>query len=371
MLLELIHWLPKVRPDWQWHLFLFEERLRQFGDPQVAETVTLDRTGCGNTGLERLRWVHTQLGQRVRSIRADMIFSLANIGSSAPCVPQVVFVHHPLPFFSEGMPREKIVQRLRFRFMRNQILRGARNSRGIIVQTNAMRDRIQQLEPGLGERLEVIPSGYRTVCSSVNIRESKKQLIDQATRPRLIYVSAPRIHKNHITLINALPFVLSEFPNVSLLVTEGLPDPYDSSLVTVMKTLTRRIQKLRLDNRVVRLGHLNSDEVDYALRNCDLMVFPSLNESFGLPLAEAIKANCPIVASDLPYAHDVAADGARYFEPNSPHSIAETIISVLSDTSIAQELRKTGSRRKSMFSYEIISDAVARALEHALRSSVR
>jgi glycosyltransferase involved in cell wall biosynthesis len=61
------------------------------------------------------------------------------------------------------------------------------------------------------------------------------------------------------------------------------------------------------------MGAPGKSEVMKELQISDMLVFPSLCESFGLPLVEAISVNKPIVAADLPYAHEVAKDCAVYF----------------------------------------------------------
>ena len=65
------------------------------------------------------------------------------------------------------------------------------------------------------------------------------------------------------------------------------------------------------------------------------MVFPSLAESFGLPLVEAMAAGCPVAAADRPYAREVAGPAAVYFDPLDPRALAECVIGVLGDPAAA------------------------------------
>ena len=97
-----------------------------------------------------------------------------------------------------------------------------------------------------------------------------------------------------------------------------------------------------------------------------LLLFPSMEESFGLELAEAMAAGCPIAASDLAYAHDVAGEAAVYFDPRSPHNMARTVINVLQSPALADVLRAEGAKRKGLYSYEKIASSIAEVLEQAV-----
>jgi glycosyltransferase involved in cell wall biosynthesis len=368
VLMELIHWLPQVRPDWRWHVFLFDRDLREFDDPSIAESVILVHIRKGDSGLARLHWVKCGLKKKITATKADVCFSLANIGAHKPSVPQVVFVHQSNAFFTEGLPKGAFLKRWRMRFMRRQILMGAIASQAVIVQTDAMREQMIRYAPSLNGCIHVIPSGYRTKKANQDIRNKKKALIDRAGKPRLIYVTHPSEHKNHDALISALPHILEKFPTAQLLLTLERDHPPNSRYEMFVQQICKSAHELKVSSSLVCLGILKHDEVTYALENSDLMVFPSLSESFGLGLVEAMAAGCPVVASDLPYAHDVAGNAAVYFDPHNPESIALAVTNVLKDENLRRKMQKSGYDRKHLYSYRIIADKIADVLDSAARS---
>lgn len=366
VLSELMHWLPKVRPEWIWHVFLFKRELREFDDPPVGDTVILEHICCGDSGLGRLHWVQSELQKRVRATEADALFSFANIGSPDPIVPQVVFVQQLNAFFNEGIPKHAITKRLRLRFMRHIILRGTLASRSVIVQTEAMREGMQQLEPSLSGSIHVVPSGYRTLSAHSLIRPEKKALIDKAARHRLIYVSHPSEHKNHMNLVKSLPAILECLPGVQVLLTLDRDDPPNRRYRGFVRKIARAAEDIDVADHIVWLGQLRPHEVFWALSQSDLMVFPSLSESFGLGLAESMAAGCPIVASDLPYAHEVAGEAALYFQPHEPQSIAHTVINALSNKERLVQMQRMGKDRAAQFHYGSIAERIASIIENAV-----
>ena len=369
ILCELLHWLPIVRPEWKWHVILFERELREFDDPPIDNNVTIEHTRLGNSGWRRIKWLRWQLKERVQGIGADALFAFANMGSDKPCIPQVLYVQQTNAFVKQGIATHTFIQGLKYWLIRQQILRGAKASHAVIVQTEAMRQCMLSFASDLGGRIQVIPSGYRSPSRVLILRPEKKFLIDGTIRPRLIYVSHPSYHKNHMTLVRAMPCILKRFPTANLLLTlekdrSSFPPSY-RKFVPLIKSLRKEAERLSVSQRLVWLGILDQGEVEYALRSSDLMVFPSLTESFGLGLVESMMAKCPVAAADLPYAHDVCGDAAVYFNPNDSESIANTVIAVCRDEATLGRLRSTGAERKSRFSYQRIAEEIACVLELA------
>lgn len=76
--------------------------------------------------------------------------------------------------------------------------------------------------------------------------------------------------------------------------------------------------------RITNYGWVSREETLALLSNARALVFPSQEESFGLPLVEAQMLNRPIIASELDYVRDVARP-SQTFDPNSDISIARAV----------------------------------------------
>jgi len=365
LLYELVQHLPLARPSWNWHLFMLPRRFRDFDDPPVSAAVTIESVPNAHTASGRLNWLLRASRERIKSVEADVTFSIANIGQLWPGVPGVVLCHQPNAFFEEGLRGASILCRARMRFMRNLILRGARVSEAVIVQTESMRQRLQELEPRLASRLQVIPSGYREPSSALPVRPDLMANVLRSPHPRLIYVSHPSTHKNHDAIIRALPEIRKRAPTATLMLTLDPKNPPNASYATFLQNITAEVKRAQVDSNVVWLGILNSEEIRWVLRASDLMVYPSLAESFGLPLAEAMEAGCPIAAADLPYAHDVAGQAAEYFDPQKPSSIASVVMSLVDNVPRLNEMRSCGRERSQKFSYRTIACEIAQTIERA------
>jgi hypothetical protein len=79
---------------------------------------------------------------------------------------------------------------------------------------------------------------------------------------------------------------------------------------------------------IVNLGHLNYNEIIKYYVSSKYIVFPSLTESFGLPLLEACIYNCKIIAADLEYVHEIIQPSIT-FNVNSEDDLVEIIYNTI------------------------------------------
>jgi glycosyltransferase involved in cell wall biosynthesis len=86
---------------------------------------------------------------------------------------------------------------------------------------------------------------------------------------------------------------------------------------------------LQTESTIRRLGYVDDNELAQLYAAAAVVVVPSLNEGFGLPVVEALAAGAQVVASDIPAFRWVAGRSATYFNPLSDVSIAEAMADAL------------------------------------------
>lgn len=136
------------------------------------------------------------------------------------------------------------------------------------------------------------------------------------TKWDFIYVADGEAHKNHRNLVDAWVILASEglYPSLALTLSNR-----DASLLAWIQQQVA-MHGLRLSN----LGQLSHEKLLCVYGQSKALVFPSISESFGLPLLEAHQASLPIVASELDFVRDVC-DPVQTFNPHSPTSIARAV----------------------------------------------
>jgi glycosyltransferase involved in cell wall biosynthesis len=131
-----------------------------------------------------------------------------------------------------------------------------------------------------------------------------------------IYVADGEAHKNHRRLLAAWALLAEQGLRPSLALTLG---ERDAALRAELETMVRA-QQLQVEF-LLPMDHAG---VLAAYARAGALVFPSLGESYGLPLIEAQSAGLPIVAAERDYVREVCVP-AQSFDPESPRSIARAI----------------------------------------------
>ena len=112
------------------------------------------------------------------------------------------------------------------------------------------------------------------------------------------------------------------------------------------------------DSRVEWLGRLHDDQVARRVRGADVFCAPSLHgESFGV-LLEAMAAQTPIVASDLPGYRNVARAGldGLLVPPGDARALADALLDVLDHPTMAESLVASGEVRAAEFSMDLLAE---------------
>ena len=112
----------------------------------------------------------------------------------------------------------------------------------------------------------------------------------------------------------------------------------------------------------ISLGKLNRSELRESYCNATVLVMPSLIETVGLPLLEAMRLGVPVLAADRPYAHAVCEDAAVFFDPHSPEDFAEKVTRLLADSEERARMAERGKaiviRRDAVDPYRAMLDKV-------------
>lgn len=186
-----------------------------------------------------------------------------------------------------------------------------RNADEIWVQTASMASAIKMLCPAMPVRTMPFV-GQDTLRGAA----SAPPVENHASSLTYFYPADASIHKNHIRLFSAWQLLASEAYPPKLMVTLSTAEFQEMLEVTGIKSCD--------NENIVNLGPLSRSAVLAQLSANTTLIFPSLTESFGLPLVEASALSCPIVASELDFVRDVC-DPVQTFNPLSAVSIADAV----------------------------------------------
>ena len=152
-----------------------------------------------------------------------------------------------------------------------------------------------------------------------------------------IYPAITNPHKNHGTLLRAFAKVVVDHPDVVLVLT-GAEGPAESAVVD-------SIAHLGLRDSVRRLGRVPVARLHALFRDAAALTYPSTYEGFGLPLAEAMAAGCPVIASNRSALPEVLGDAGMLLDPDDVDGWTEAMVRTLSDEALRATMIAAGRER--------------------------
>jgi glycosyltransferase involved in cell wall biosynthesis len=111
-------------------------------------------------------------------------------------------------------------------------------------------------------------------------------------------------------------------------------------------------------DRVVRVGYVSDAERSDLLAGAAALAYPSLDEGFGHPPLEAMRAGIPVVAARAGSIPEVLGDAALLTDPTSVDELAGALTDVLTDPALRDRLVAAGRARVERYSWVAATDAL-------------
>ncbi len=189
-----------------------------------------------------------------------------------------------------------------------------------VVQSNWVKEQLnKKFAVSLNKIMVIKPS-----IPIINVARIEKLQLEH--KISLFYPTSAAIHKNYTEILDALIYLKEnniEINNIALYITiERCSD----------KVFYQKIKQNHLEANIIFLGHLSYEQTLIYYKSCTALVFPSLIETFGLPLLEASLFNKPILTVNKSYAKETLADysNALFLEPRNTKTWAQAILGIKS-----------------------------------------
>jgi glycosyltransferase involved in cell wall biosynthesis len=151
-------------------------------------------------------------------------------------------------------------------------------------------------------------------------------------------------HKNHLALLDALSLLRDR---------DGIEVPvvFTGHQNSFHVKIDRKVRSLGLQSQVRFLGYVAPADVQALYMLSRMLVFPSLFEGFGLPVAEAFRRGVAVACSTATCLPEIAGGAAELFDPRSVGEMAAAIRRVWTDPDLRRRLVERGRARGSTFTW--------------------
>lgn len=221
-----------------------------------------------------------------------------------------------------------------------------KQAKAVVAVSDYTRRQVERFYPATAGRVHVIYQGYdesfRPQAESDVQTFLQQQHIDH---PFVLYVGTIEPRKNLVRLIEAFELALreGELPHHLYLVGSWgwKAGPVGEALQRVMAT-----------GRVHVTGYVTNEELALYYAAADVVAYPSIEEGFGLPAAEAMASGAAVITSNRSSLPEVVGDAAVMVAPYSVPELAGAILRVVTDSALRERLRAGGPAQAAHFSWK-------------------
>jgi glycosyltransferase involved in cell wall biosynthesis len=224
--------------------------------------------------------------------------------------------------------------------------RTAKVADAIIINSESLRHEVTHYLDVDPAKLRLIPEAVDHELFRPGDRDEAWQHVSSRygiTRPFVLFVSSLWPYKNCEGLLRAFASAKADLGDRQLAV---VGPGRDTAYLAELKALA---EQLGIAEDVVWVGGVPLEETVHFYRCADVFVYPSFNETFGLPLLEAMAAGCPVVTSDTSAMPETAGGAALLADPKDPESIADAMVKACGPE--GERLRAAGPERAAEFTW--------------------
>jgi len=283
------------------------------------------------------------LAMKVRQDRPNLLHVqyTAPIGCTTPVVVSVhdvSFLEHP-----EYFTRDRAWQ------LQWTVRRTVNRAAKILTGTEFSRRSILKVYGDLEEdKVVVVPnaaaSEFRPIAREAAAAAVRERFSIGA--PFILSVGDLQPRKNHIGLIRAFARLAAAYPQLKHnLVMAGKPTWFADRV-------REAARDSGVSDRIQFFGFVSDDDLLQLYNACDVLVFPSFYEGFGLPALEAMACGRSVVCSNTTALPEVVDGAAILFDPYRIDEITRAISDLLLDAELRTRMERLGLQRAAHFSWQ-------------------
>jgi glycosyltransferase involved in cell wall biosynthesis len=237
----------------------------------------------------------------VNKHRFTKVFCLGNLPPNIRLEATVFTYFHNLIYLK--ISKEfGLKERLKFKLKIIILKWISRNTDYWLVQSDLIKNKLQQKFHFKSENIKIMPF-YEEFEQADSIITREKN--------RYLYVSNATPHKNHKRLIDVFCKFFDKHQTGELILTVNKDYPVVLELIK---------HKILQGYPIKNIGFVDRLTLQKEYLASEFLIFPSLAESFGLGLVEAVQCGCNIIGADLPYIYEVC-EPSIVFNPFDENSI--------------------------------------------------
>jgi glycosyltransferase involved in cell wall biosynthesis len=351
----LADFLPRAGPENSYHLFVSPKNRHHFKDITHSNLHLVNCFISNENVPLRILVQQSVLPAYMLRLRLDVLFSPGNVcpllGNFCRVLKINTLHHYRDP---------ALIGRTRSLYRKLAFAGSAQRADRVIANTLATKEELC--------RLMGVPESKISVVAEASYDFYRQASPDQTQEARaryglsgdyILFASTLYPYKNPETLIRSFAKLAEEKSIDCQLVIAGRDhDSHQARLEELARTLA-------ISARVRFLGFVPPEELRFLYSGARAFVYPSLAETFGKPLVEAMSCGVPIVASNTSCIPEVLAGAGILINPLDADEMSSAIYEALTNKALRANLIDRGLRRAQSFSWEATAKQTLGVIEDA------
>src|ERR1700735_4930645 len=343
---------PRIGPE---HEFYFLVSKRGMGHFKEFEQSNLRFIECGSSNenlAARILFQQAILPMVLTKHKIDVLFSPGNV---CPLVGNFCRVLKINTLHQYHTP--ELCGRTRTVYRKIFFGASARRADHVLANTELTKTEICKFMKVSDDKVTVIGEALYDVYSPVSVQDAQpireKYGLEQ---DYILFVSLLYPYKNVATLIKAFKRLVETGKDLRLAIVGRGFEGHQAKLQA-------STNEAGLSDRVKFLGFVPTEDLPAIYSAARAFIFPSLVETFGKPLVEAMQCGAPIVASNVSCIPEVLGGAGMLVDPTDAEQMATAIARVIEDPDLRRHLIERGLKRSQDFSWERGAEATLGLIE--------
>jgi glycosyltransferase involved in cell wall biosynthesis len=291
-------------------------------------------------------WEQVKLVREIKKQKPDLLHCTANTAPLSLKVPLIVTIHDII-YLEQVDFKGTAYQNLGNLYRRFIVPRIAKTAELILTVSEFERDNILKKFQFPEEKVQVLYNGvgtqFNTSYPQSDIEAFRKQYNLPSEFIMFLGNTAPK--KNTPNVIKAYVQYCKENEDAIPLVLLDYKKEFVAKMLEELK-------QPALLSRFVFPGYVPYKSIPLMYNAATVFLYPSLRESFGLPILEAMACGLPVITSTTSSMPEVAGDAAILVDPYNVDELSKAISKLMSDRQLRTDLRSKGLERIQQFTWK-------------------
>jgi glycosyltransferase involved in cell wall biosynthesis len=293
-------------------------------------------------------WEQFYLPKAAKAEGCDILHCTSNTGPVFSKVPLITILHDIIYLESISILKKggTLYQKVGNMYRRWVVPPVVRKSKRVSTVSNFEKDRIKNFMK-LGDNLVTIYNGVGRHFKKIEDKGILKQAKEKYKLPDhfLFFLGNTDPKKNTPNVLKAFADFNAES---SLKYKLVMLDYEENALQKILNDIGH--PEIRKDIHLT--GYVVNTDLPTIINQCKVFLYPSLRESFGIPILEGMACGVPVITSTTSSMPEIAGDAALKVNPHNSAEIVEAINSIILNDTLTQDLCRKGIERAKLFSWK-------------------